>query len=489
MIRSSGRRIAVNTQRHGQWMTKCQKPSPRWQSTAEVPKPSKSSTGSLAIWGAAAVVATGGAAYWLKKKPTNNTIPSVPILKPVTSDAEIPITSPVKALDLRSANEKLREQAQSFVFDSTDGEKGRVDTVRVASNDPVEDEWSIGFGGGIQGEKTLYAGVFDGHAGWATSKVLKEALIPYVSSSLGKIGYASSGDVVDAAIKKAFTNLDDCIMVKAQMAVEGGCEPGSAEAISALAPAFAGSCALLTIYEPRSSTLRTAVTGDSRAVLGSWSADAKAFTAHALSKDQTGFNEEEVKRLNAEHPGEGSDILSAETGRLMGIAVTRGFGDHRWKWTNEFIKHLQSNFYGSAPRSKSKTPPYMTASPEVTTRKVESSDFVILASDGLWDVMSNDDAVACVSRWLAARRQGKPENVKDAKFTSYTLDEDGYASYKATPEYFAIEDLDNAAVCLVKNALGGSRRGLFCGAMTVPTPTSRYMRDDITVQIVFFKDP
>lgn len=164
MIRSSGRRIAVNTHPHRQWMAKCQKPSPRWQSTAEVPKPPNSSSGSSVIWGATAVVAIGGAAYWLNKKPTNNKIPDVPIVKPVTSDVEIPVTSPVKAFDLRSANEKLREQAQSFVFDSTDGQKGRVDTVRVASNDPVEDEWAIGFGGGIQGEKTLYAGVFDGHA-------------------------------------------------------------------------------------------------------------------------------------------------------------------------------------------------------------------------------------------------------------------------------------------------------------------------------------
>lgn len=326
-------------------------------------------------------------------------------------------------------------------------------------------------------------------SGWATSKVLKDALIPYVSSSLGNISDASSGDVVDAAIKRAFINLDDRIMKGAQKAVEAGHEPGSAEAIAALAPAFAGSCALLTIYEPKSSTLRTAVTGDSRAVLGSWSADTNTFTAHALSKDQTGFNEEEVKRLNAEHPGEGSDILNPETGRLMGIAVTRGFGDHRWKWTTEFIKHLQSNFYGSAARPKSKTPPYMTAAPEVTTRKVESLDFVILASDGLWDVMSNDDAVTCVSRWLAARRKGKPESVEDTKLTAYTVDDEGFPSYKATPEYFAIEDLDNAAVCLVKNALGGRRRGLFCGALTVTTPTSRYMRDDITVQVIFFKDP
>lgn len=290
-------------------------------------------------------------------------------------------------------------------------------------------------------------------------------------------------------IKRAFTDLDDRIMNNALKAAKAGYEPGSAEVSAALAPAFAGSCALLTIYEPASSTLRTAVTGDSRAVLGSWSADTGTFTAHALSKDQTGFNEEEVKRLNAEHPGEGADILSPETGRLLGIAITRGFGDHRWKWTTDFIKFLQSNFYGTAPRPKSKTPPYITAAPEVTTRKVQSSDFVILASDGLWDVMSNDDAVACVSRWLEARRKGKAEIVEESKFTGYTWDNEGYATYKATPEYFAIEDLDNAAVCLVKNALGGRRRGLFCGLLTVATPISRDVRDDITAQVIFFKDP
>lgn len=435
------------------------------------------------------VIAAGGGVYWLSSKLAGDTRLQVPIVKAVASEEDISVTSPVKALDLDSANAKLREQAQSFVFDSADGKQGRLDIVRVASNDPVEDEWSMAVGGGIQGERTLYAGIMDGHAGWATSKVLKEALIPYVSTSLGKVSSTSSEDVVNAAIKRAFTSLDDRIMANARNAAEASHEPGSAEAIAALAPAFAGSCALLTIYEPKSSVLRTAVTGDSRAVLGSWSAATEAFTAEALSKDQTGFNEDEVKRLIAEHPGESNDILDAKTGRLMGIAVTRGFGDHRWKWTNEFIKYLQSNFYGSAPRPKSKTPPYMTASPETTVRRVESSDFVILASDGLWDVMSNEDAVTCVSRWLAARRKGRPEEVDNTRLTGHTLDDEGFLSYKATPEYFAIEDLDNAAVCLVKNALGGRRRGLFCGAMTVTTPMSRYMRDDITVQVIFFEDP
>ncbi|PTB63276.1 protein serine/threonine phosphatase 2C [Trichoderma citrinoviride] len=484
MVYFSAVRIASKAQLRRQWMV-----GRLWHSTSSAPKLSPSASGTKTIWGTGAVIAAGGGIYWLSSKPAGVTRLAVPIIKASTSEEEIPVVSPVKVLDLESANAKLREQAQSFVFDSADGEQGRLDVVRVASNDPVEDEWSMGIGGGIQGEKTLYAGIMDGHAGWATSKVLKEALIPYVSSSLGKISFNSPEDDVDAAIKRAFTNLDNRIMTNARRAAEASHEPGSAEAIAALAPALAGSCALLTMYEPKSSTLRTAVTGDSRAVLGSWSAATETFSAQALSKDQTGFNEEEVKRLNAEHPGEGNDILDAETGRLLGIAVTRGFGDHRWKWTNDFIRYLQSNFYGSAPRPKSKTPPYMTASPEVTTRRVASSDFVILASDGLWDVMSNEDAVTCVSRWLAARRKGRPEQTDDIRLTVHTLDDEGFLSYKATPEYFAIEDLDNAAVCLVKNALGGRRRGLFCGAMTVATPMSRYMRDDITVQVVFFKDP
>lgn len=318
--------------------------------------------------------------------------------------------------------------------------------------------------------------------------MLKQALIPYVSMALSKVSASGSGEVVDAAIKKAFTSLDDRILGTARKAAEAGYEPGSAEVIAALAPALAGSCALLCIYDPKSSVLRTAVTGDSRAVLGSWSSETSSFVASALSKDQTGFNQDEVKRLNAEHPGEGDDILSPKTGRLMGIAITRGFGDHRWKWPNEFLNFLKSNYHGTEPRPKSKTPPYMIATPEVTTRHVQSSDFVIIASDGLWDVMSNEDAVTCVSRWLSARRVGRPEAVEDAKSTGYTIDDDGWPSYKATPEHFAIEDLDNAAVCLVKNALGGRRRGMFCGSMTAPTPTSRYVRDDITVQVIFFKE-
>lgn len=263
--------------------------------------------------------------------------------------------------------------------------------------------------------------------------------------------------------------------------------PASAEAIATIAMATAGSCALLSIYDPRTSIVRTAVTGDSRAVLGSWSSESKSFIPEALSKDQTGFNEAEVERLSNDHPGEKDDIIDPKTGRLLGMAVTRAFGDHRWKWPLDFIEHCQRTLFSFPPRPNYKTPPYMTATPEVTTRVVSTEDFIILASDGLWDRISNDDAVTCISRWLAARRTNTTETA-DAETVLTNSIEDGLW-WRAKPEDYVIEDLDSAAICLVRNAFGGRKRELFRGFLTAREPSSRYLRDDITVQVIFFKDP
>lgn len=314
--------------------------------------------------------------------------------------------------------------------------------------------------------------------------MLRDALIRYVSASLGRLGPRCGDAAVEAAIQGAFVRLDERIMADAKRALSADHEHGAPAAVGALAPAIAGSCALLSIYDAASRTLRTAVTGDSRAVLGSATAPA----ACPLSVDQTGFNADERARLDGEHPGEMDDMIDLAAGRLLGMAVTRAFGDHRWKWTGEDVAAAQARFFGYGPRPKAKTPPYMTARPEVTTRTVAADDFVILASDGLWDVMSNDDAVACVRRWLAAKRAGRAEDVRPA-VSRISMADGGYATWKATPDAFAIEDLDNAAVCLVKNALGGCRRQMLRGAATVSAPLSRHVRDDMTVQVVFFTDP
>ncbi|RSL86935.1 hypothetical protein CEP51_002553 [Fusarium floridanum] len=440
-------------------------------------------------WPVVAIFGTGGAGLFIfsgkdDKKPSAPGSNDVLSLQDFVPEDQISVESPIKALTLEAADAKLRQDVHTFAFEGHGGVKGRVDVARVSSNNPVEDEWDLKVAKGIGGAGTLYSGVYDGHAGWATSKVLRGALVPYVSGALSGLKVGSSDELVDDAIKKAFERLDDRIYNNAIKALEAGHEPGSAEVISAIAPAIAGSCALLSIYEPRTSTLRTAVTGDSRAVRGAWSQQGRKYEADVLSKDQTGFNQDEVDRLDREHPGEKNDILNFDSGRLMGLAITRAFGDHRWKWSHELLRTARDNFYGTSPRPNYKTPPYLTARPEVTTRKVQTEDFVIFASDGIWDVISNDDAVTCVSRWLAAKKAGKPEPFKETKLEGKPRD-----GWKATPEHFVIEDLDSAAVCLVKNALGGSRRGLFLGALTTYSPMSRNVRDDMTVQVIFFKDP
>ncbi|KAF7562641.1 hypothetical protein G7046_g1477 [Stylonectria norvegica] len=461
-------------------------PSHGWtRFTSTVPRPARQQS-SRKLWPAAGIVAlTGSGAFFYTKSGTDIAAPvtassRIPLLKDVASEDQIPVISPIKPLDLDDVNKKLREQAHTFVFESEHGSRGRVDVVRVPSNAPVEDEWDLAVGKCVNGGEALFAGVYDGHAGWATSRVLKEALIPHVSTALRLVTTSSSGEVIDNAIQDAFLRLDQRIFDNASKAMQLY-KPGAAEGIAALAPAIAGSCALLTIYDPKSSILRTAVTGDSRAVRGVWSSTAGKFEADELSKDQTGFNEEEVARLDKAHPGEKEDILDPKSGRLLGMAVTRAFGDHRWKWSVEQIRTAKNSFYASSPRPNTKSPPYMTARPEVTTRKIQTEDFVIIASDGLWDNLTSEDAVTCVSRWLTAKKANKPEVVTEMPADNST--------WRVPPECFAIEDLDNAAVCLAKNALGGARRRMLQGVLTGYSPMSRNLRDDITVQVIFFKDP
>jgi pyruvate dehydrogenase phosphatase len=377
---------------------------------------------------------------------------------------------------------------------------------RFRSNEPCEDFFSLGTSPGPGANPWNYWSIMDGHAGRQCANYLQWTLIPYVSSALLNLPASSSSPEIDTTIKETFLRIDKGLMDGARTAANWF-PAANAAAVAALAPAFSGSCALLAAFDPKSDTLRVACTGDSRAVLGRWDPSSGSYTSIPLSVDQTGFNEKEVARLAAEHPDE-PDMIDPKTGRLLGLMVTRAFGDHRWKWDNDFVKAMQCKFWGTKPRPGNKTPPYLTAEPEITETEVvrrESdagrSDFMIMASDGLWDRISSEHAVECVERWLEAKRRGGGSVANDPRLKSnppffpstYTLDkgvefdiEKGQdVDWKATPEFFAIED-ENAAVCLARNALGGTRRGLFTGVLSVATPLVRSVVDDTTIMVVFF---
>ena len=218
----------------------------------------------------------------------------------------------------------------------------RYDCARLASNNPCEDQFTHGrFPSPCSdGDSWMAWGVFDGHIGWQTSDLLKRQLLPFVQLSLGQVKSSSNKgslpeELVQRAITQGFRDLDDCIFKTALDSIQSN-EPLQ-DKVKKIVPSYAGSCALLSVYDPGTDTLHVACTGDSRAVLGQQGSDGK-WEAIPLSVDQTGHNQEEIARLQNEHPG-GKRNCERWTGpRNHGLAVL-------WRWAVEMA-------FGAAARTE-----------------------------------------------------------------------------------------------------------------------------------------
>ncbi|KAL9052200.1 MAG: hypothetical protein Q9162_005525 [Coniocarpon cinnabarinum] len=314
------------------------------------------------------------------------------------------------------ATTQLRRGEESFLVGRGQGVV-RYDVVQLASNDPIEDDHSekiVEIPKSAQDPSSssnatrdwMFWGVFDGHSGWTTSAKLRQSLISHVARELNttytqntSTGVLPSPDSIDQAIKRGFLTLDHSIVHASVDAVlKNASKPHAAEA---LAPALSGSCALLSFYDSTTKTLRVACTGDSRAVLGRRSSsDPSLWTAQALSVDQTGGSPTEAARLRAEHPNE-PDVV--RVGRVLGgLEPSRAFGDAAYKWSRAVQEKMKKEFFGRTPNPLIKTPPYVTAEPVVTRTAIqpEKGDFVVLATDGLWEMLTNDEVVGLVGEWL-----------------------------------------------------------------------------------------
>lgn len=337
-------------------------------------------------------------------------------------------------------------------------------------------------------------------SGWTTSATLRESLISYVARELNETYKASkattpTSDAIELAIKTGFNRLDHEIVHKS---VEKVFQASSkVKAAELLQPALSGSCALLSFYDTRSKLLRVACTGDSRAVLGRRSESGK-WTATALSEDQTGSNPGEAARMRREHPGEDNVVRNGRV--LGGLEPSRAFGDAVYKWSREVGGKLRESFFGRSPSPLLKTPPYVTAEPVITTTRIEPErgDFVVLATDGLWEMLTNDEVVGLVGQWIEAQARdapnsqlekawskifgpsSKPLPVEQAKAEA--------ANGQKTPvrlqqwginpdakDRFTVRD-KNVATHLVRNALGGSNDEQVCALLTLPAPFSRRYR-------------
>lgn len=226
-----------------------------------------------------------------------------------------------------------------------------------------EDEVDI-----VINNKVNYFGLFDGHGGNDVSKYLKKHLKNYFIGEeiKAEIGKSKS---CDKYISKVFdfvqNKLTDYHL------------PSKAT----------GSTALLSMFYTCNSHKMVKVInlGDCRAVACNLDN-----IAIPLTKDHKPTSYDEFKRITQM----GGKILHEKNDdpRINGLAVSRSFGD------------LDSK-------------PHVSHSPEMYDYDTRKFKFVIMGCDGIWDVMSNQDAVDLV----LSEMEIKTKNIA-AKLTQYAFD-------------------------------------------------------------------
>ncbi|OMO56534.1 phosphatase 2C (PP2C)-like protein [Corchorus capsularis] len=242
----------------------------------------------------------------------------------------------------------------------------------VQANSSLEDQGQV-----FTSPSATYVGVYDGHGGPEASRFITHHLFPFIHKFQSEHGGLST-----EVIKKAFdaTEEEFLHLVKRSW-------PSRPQIASV------GSCCLVGAIAD--DVLYVANLGDSRAVLGrrlSPNGTNSQVVAERLSTDHNVGVEEVRKEVVALHPDD-SHIVVYNRGvwRIKGIIqVSRSIGDIYLKKPDFNRDPLFQQFGLPIPLKR----PVMTAEPSIIVRKLKPQDlFVIFASDGLWEQLS--DQAAC----------------------------------------------------------------------------------------------
>ncbi|KAM7256055.1 hypothetical protein ACFE04_011796 [Oxalis oulophora] len=236
----------------------------------------------------------------------------------------------------------------------------------------MEDAVAVAIG---EGGLFDFFGVYDGHGGSRVASACRERMHKLVAEEVRAVGSGSGsgggddggggsggGGVVDweKVMGVCFEKMDQEV---------SRCGNGSHD--ESLINTV-GSTAVVVVL--RKDELVVANCGDSRAVL------CRAGVPVPLSSDHKPDRPDEMERVEAA----GGRVINWNSSRILGVlATSRSIGDHYLK-------------------------PFVISEPEVTVSPRTSSDnFLILASDGLWDVISNEVACEVVKRYLDGRIRRK----------------------------------------------------------------------------------
>ncbi|XP_015896427.3 protein phosphatase 2C 51 [Ziziphus jujuba] len=202
--------------------------------------------------------------------------------------------------------------------------------------------------------------VYDGHGGFEVANACRDRLHELLEKEVEEWrcgGGGGGGEIVDweKVMTESFSKMDE--------EVDGGeVEPEIGESVSMNT---IGSTATVVVVGKKE--IVVANCGDSRAVL--WRGSA----AVPLSRDHKPDRPDELERVEAA----GGRVINWNGCRVLGVlATSRSIGDHYLK-------------------------PYVICEPEVTISKRTDSDaFIVIATDGLWDVVTNEFACEVVRRCL-----------------------------------------------------------------------------------------
>lgn len=221
------------------------------------------------------------------------------------------------------------------------------------------------------------AGVFDGHGGWQVSDFLQKNIKQHIEDqSQNTQNWAETLDQAFDSLENSLTEL-----------VRGSYKLGFSSVASV------GACATVALVTENK--FYVANTGDCQAVLvTNRTGEVKGMN---ICQIHSANNKDEQIKLIKEHPGE-DDVVKCRRekacyvkGRLM---PTRTFGDFYLK-SQEFNNpdKMTSEYGFKKQRIENFSGPYITHKPDIQVNDVHLDDkYVILATDGLWDEISEQEA-------------------------------------------------------------------------------------------------
>ncbi|XP_041020860.1 probable protein phosphatase 2C 46 isoform X1 [Juglans microcarpa x Juglans regia] len=303
----------------------------------------------------------------------------------------------------RSLDAAGRQDGLLWYKDTGQHMSGEFSIAVVQANNLLEDQSQIESGPLSlleSGPYGTFIGIYDGHGGPETSRFINDHLFQHLKTGFASEQQSMSVDV----IRKAYQATEEGFL--SLVTKQWPMKPQIAAV---------GSCCLVGVI--CGGTLYIANVGDSRAVLGRLVKATGEVLAIQLSSEHNVGRESVRQEMHSLHPDDSQIvILKHNVWRVKGlIQVSRSIGDVYLKKPEFNRSPLYAKFRLREPFKR----PILSSEPSISVHELQPHDqFIIFASDGLWEHLSNQDAVDIVQNHPhsgSARRLVKAALLEAAK--------------------------------------------------------------------------